>query len=60
MVGRRDLDGDDEGGDGVDELGGARTLPQQSLGLGEGAWSRALGGHGPAWHCAEDSQKVAR
>lgn len=59
MVGRRDLDGDDEDGDGVDELGAARTHPQQSLGPREGALNRILGGHGPAWHCAEDSLKVA-
>lgn len=59
MVGRRDLGEDDEDDDGADDLGAARMLPRQSLGPRERAWSRALGGHGPAWHCGEDSLRVA-
>lgn len=57
MVGRRGLDGDDDYGDGVDDLDVTRT---QRLGPREGAWSKVLGGHGPTWHCAEDSLRVAR
>lgn len=59
MVGRRDLGGDDEDDDGADDLGAARMFPRQTLGLGEEAWSRALGGHGPTWHCDEGSLRAA-
>lgn len=59
-MGRKDQGGDDEDGDDADDLGAARNLPRQSLGPGEEAWSRALGGHGPAWHCGEDSRREAR
>lgn len=59
-MGRRDLGGDDEDDDdGADDLGVARMLRRQTLGPGEGAWSRALGGHGPTWHCGEDSLRAA-
>lgn len=60
MVGRRDQGGDDEDGDGADDSGAARILLRQSLGPGEGVWSRTLGGHVPAWHCGEDSLRVPR
>lgn len=59
MVGRRGLGGDDEDDDGADDLGVARMLRRQTRGPGEGALSRALGGHGPTWHCGEDSLRAA-